>query len=78
MKKRLRRDGGSRLTGDVYGLRGDATGLMGDVTGLSGHVTGLSGDVTGLRGNVDECELTAAERASGVDIKNLVADGTEV
>jgi hypothetical protein len=60
------------LRGDVTGLRGDVTGLRGYVTGLRGYVTGLRGDVTGLRGDVDDCELTGAERSSGVDIKNLI------
>lgn len=40
---------------------------------LSGDCTGLSGNCTELSGNLIECELTADERKSGVNIKLLVS-----
>ncbi|TXH50605.1 MAG: hypothetical protein E6Q97_20235 [Desulfurellales bacterium] len=46
--------------------------LKGDVSGLCGNASGLSGDATGLRGDLDECELTAEDRARGVAIESLV------
>lgn len=63
MERRLRHM--PDLTGNVEGLTGNVTGLRGDVTGLRGNVTGLTGDV-------DECGLTAEERAAGVDVALLV------
>jgi len=42
------------------------------VTGLSGVVTGIRGDATGIRGNIDDCQLTDAERKSGLNMQSLV------
>ena len=63
------------LRGYVSDLRGDVTDLRGDVTGLFGNVTGLRGDVTDLCGDVDRCEITDAERMTGVSVEDLVDDG---
>ena len=68
-----RRVGVEWLTGDVSGLTGDVSGLTGHVSWLRGDVTWLTGDVTGLWGDVDDCEITAAERAAGVDVATLVS-----
>jgi hypothetical protein len=46
--------------------------LWGDVSGLRGDVSGLSGYVSGLRGDVNECGLTNADRAAGVDVATLI------
>ena len=54
------------LTGDVSNLRGNVSNL------LTGNVSNLTGNVSYLRGNVDDCEITAEERRSGVDISSLV------
>lgn len=71
----------TELTGDVTGIGGDVTGLVGNVSGiygdvswLIGDVTGISGNATGIAGDVDACEITDAERASGVDISDLIDD----
>ena len=61
-----------KLNKQVSALWGDASGLTGDVSRLRGYVTGLTGDVTGLRGNVDDCDLTASDRAKGINIADLV------
>ena len=33
----------------------------------------IHGPHSGLRGNVDACEITATERAAGINVLNLVA-----
>ena len=60
------------LSGNCSGLRGDCTGLSGDCTGLRGDCTGLRGDCSGLRGDLDDCDLTADERAAGFSVADLV------
>jgi len=60
------------LRGDCSGLRGDCSELRGDCSELRGDCSELRGDCSGLRGNLDECEITAEDRAEGVDLKNLV------
>jgi hypothetical protein len=37
--------------------------------------TQMTGDVSGLTGDVDDCELTAADRAAGVGIASLAREG---
>ena len=71
MKPLLLRDDVTGLRGDASGLYGNVTGLRGNVTGLYGDVTGLCGNASGLYGNIDLCEITDAERATGVDIRTL-------
>jgi hypothetical protein len=63
---------GKKVDGPHKNLWGDVSGLRGDVSGLSGYVSGLRGDVTGLRGDVNECGLTNADRAAGVDVATLI------
>lgn len=46
--------------------------LSGDISGLTGDVTGIYGDATGIFGDLDALNLTAAERAAGVDIQTKV------
>ena len=40
--------------------------------GAGAELFGLRGDVTDLKGDVTDCELTAAERAKGVNVQSLV------
>lgn len=43
--------------------------------GLRGTLSrDLRGDVSGLRGDVDACEMTDADRETGVDVRTLVAE----
>ncbi len=62
----------SKIYGDCCGLSGNVSGLSGNVSGLSGNVSGLSGNVSGLIGDIDECQLTAEERAAGVAVESLI------
>ena len=71
MKKALTRK--ANLIGNVSGLTGDVSSLTGDASGLTGDVTGLRGNVSGLRGRIDLCELTAEDRATGINVKDLIA-----
>jgi hypothetical protein len=69
------------LRGDCTKLRGvispelwgDCTGLWGEISPeLQGNCTGLRGDISDLRGDIDDAEITADERATGIDIERLV------
>ncbi len=46
--------------------------MRGYCTGLSGNCSGLRGDCTGLSGDLDDCDLTADERAAGFSVADLV------
>ena len=65
------------FVGDVSNIYGTATAfdearLTGDVSGLYGDITGIYGIATGITGNLDHCGLTAEDRATGLDIADLV------
>ena len=64
---------GLRVEGPYSDLRGDCSGLRGDCSGLRGDCSGLGGDCSGLGGDLDECEITEEERATGVNIEELVS-----
>lgn len=50
--------------------------LLRSVAGLTGNVSsGLFGNVAGIRGDVDACGITAAERATGVEVSRLIQGG---
>ena len=53
--------------------KGQNPQMSGDCTGLSGDCSGLSGNCTGLSGDFDDCQLSNDERASKVNIEELVA-----
>ena len=40
---------------------------------LTGDTSGLWGDCSGLWGNLDDCEIIGSERATGINIADLVA-----
>lgn len=63
-----------RMKGDCSELYGDCTFISGDGTGVRGDCTGLMGSLTGLSGDLDECEITEADRASGIQIGELVGE----
>ena len=65
-------DGGNKVDGTNPLMRGDCSDLRGNCTGLRGDCTGLSGDCSGLRGDLDDCDLTADERAAGFSVADLV------
>jgi len=46
--------------------------LSGGCSGLGGDCTGLEGDCTGISGDLDMCDITDKERASGVEIEDLI------
>ena len=57
---------------DLYHIVNDVK-VDGPRTGLSGDCSGLSGNCSDLRGDLDECEITEEERATGVNIEELVS-----
>lgn len=88
MDAKLRRDGlfwmneqgrqeGPRaeIRGRIGKVWGDCSRLTGDVSGLKGNVTGIIGDASGVRGDIEECNLTQAERDTGVQIESLIRVG---
>jgi prophage DNA circulation protein len=62
----------SSIRGDVSSIRGNVSGIYGDVSGIRGNVSGISGNVSGIIGNLDECGLTAEDRAKGVKVTDLI------
>ncbi len=46
--------------------------MSGDCSGLRGDCSELRGDCSGLRGDLDDCDLTADERAVGFSVADLV------
>ena len=64
---------GLRVEGPHSDLRGDCSGLSGNCSDLSGNCSGLGGDCSGLGGDLDECEITEEERATGIDVEELVS-----
>ena len=63
---------GNKVDGTNPLMRGDCTGLSGDCSDLRGNCTGLRGDCSRLRGDLDDCDLTADERAAGFSVADLV------
>ena len=61
-----------RLSGNCSRLFGDCSRLSGNCSRLSGDCSGLSGDCSGIYGDLDACNLTAEERATRVDINDLI------
>ena len=70
MRAKLKRT--NIITGDDSRILGDRSRISGDVSNISGNVTGIFGDVTGIRGDLDDCDITAEERAKGINIEDLI------
>ena len=75
-----REDVPSGIRGDLSGVRGDLSNVRGDLFGIRGALSGIRGDLSGVwgdlsnvRGDLDACEITAAERAAGVIVSDLIA-----
>ena len=64
----------SGLRGDVSNIWGDVSNIWGEVSNIWGNVSGIRGDVSGLRGDIDDCDLTPAQRAAGVNVEELCAE----
>lgn len=41
---------------------------------LSGNVSSLRGNVSNIWGDIDDCDLTPAQRAAGVNVDELCAE----
>jgi len=48
------------------------SGIRGDLSGVRGDLSGVRGDLSNVRGDLDACEITAAERAAGVNVSDLL------
>ena len=46
--------------------------VRGDLTGVSGNLTGVSGNLTDVRGDLSDCAITDEDRASGIDVNDLI------
>jgi hypothetical protein len=62
----------SNINGDCSGLKGDVSDVKGKCTGIRGPTSGEKGSCSGISGNFNQCELSAADRAAGVDIALLI------
>ena len=60
------------VCGNLSGVRGDLTGVCGNLTDVYGNLSGVRGNLTDVCGNLDECEITNADRARGVEITELI------
>ena len=65
------------VCGNLTGVCGDLTDVRGNLTGVRGNLTGVCGNLTDVWGNVDVCEITDAERQSGVDVSLLIEQALE-
>ena len=63
----------SGVRGDLSNVRGDLSGVRGALSGIRGDLSGVWGDLSNVRGDLDACEITAAERAAGVIVSDLIA-----
>ena len=68
---------GVLIEGPNLNMSGDCSGLTGNCSVLRGDCTGLKGDCTGISGDLDMCDITDKERASGVEIEDLVFKNEE-
>ena len=66
---------GRRVEGPPAGVTGDLSGVRGNLSGITGDLTGVWGDLTGVWGDLDECGLTAGDRAKGIYISELIEGG---
>ena len=57
---------------DLYHINDGGNKVDGTNPLMRGNCTGLSGDCTGLSGDLDDCDLTADERAAGFSVADLV------
>ena len=60
------------VRGNLTNVSGVLTGVWGDLTGVSGNLSGVRGDLTGVRGDLIDCAITDEDRASGIDIIDLI------
>ena len=58
--------------GSLTGVSGDLSEVSGNLSGVSGDLTGVRGDLTGVRGDLSDCAITDEDRASGIDIIDLI------
>ena len=65
---------GEERSGPPSNVRGDLSDVSGDLTGVYGNLSGLRGDLSGVRGDLGTCDITAGDRARGVDVSELIAD----
>ena len=67
MKKKL-----TKIKTSTYYLV-DGERREGVPSGIRGDLSNVWGDLSGVRGDLDACEITAAERAAGVIVSDLIA-----
>ena len=68
-----------RVSGSLTGVSGNLSDVSGNLSDVSGNLSGVRGDLTGLRGNLtgvrgylSDCAITDEDRASGIDIIDLI------
>ena len=61
-----------RVSGSLTGVSGNLSDVSGNLSGVRGDLTGLRGNLTGVRGYLSDCAITDEDRASGIDIIDLI------
>ena len=62
----------AEITGNLAEITGDLSYITGDLSDITGDLSEISGNLSGIRGDITDCELTADDRAAGIDAACLV------
>jgi hypothetical protein len=63
-----------RIKSQIWHFDENDNQINGPHKNIQGNVSGIWGNVSGIQGNIDDCEITDAERAAGIEINQLVAE----
>ena len=66
----------TNIRGDLSDITGDLSGITGDLSGITGDLSGITGDLLGISGDLDDCEITAEERAAVISVEDLIKDNS--
>ena len=77
MKKALqRKSSATYYYKDDKRVEGVPKGIRGNLTNIRGDLSGITGDLLGISGDLDDCEITAEERAAGISVEDLIKDNS--
>ena len=63
---------GKKIEGFPPRVSGSLTGVSGNLSDVSGNLSDVSGTLSGVRGYLSDCAITDEDRASGIDIIDLI------
>ena len=77
MKKALqRKSSATYYYKDDKRVEGVPKGIRGNLTNIRGDLSGITGDLLGISGDLDDCEITAEERAAVISVEDLIKDNS--